>query len=117
MANYGKAKKTRSRREESVQAEVQLPRKHRKYLLALLEACILEGVPAYIGRQYRDGKLQFKVFTEREIVEDFIRPDDDPTLEIVAMATDTFGERVGKLVSEQGAAYEALAAAQSAKKA
>lgn len=115
MANYASKKKTRSLRDDTPQSSVELPRKHRKYILALLEACICEGVPFYVNRVYRDGKLQYKIFTEREIVETFIRPDDDPQSECVNVAADIFTKHVAQLVAEQGAAYEALAAAQSAK--
>lgn len=116
MATKQSNKKTRSLREFNEETVQQLPRKHRKFLLALLEAAICKGTPFYVSRTYKSGRIAFKFYTEDEVLDSFIEPSDDPAIAVELVADQLYGPRMAKEVLEQGASLEAQEALRAAKR-
>lgn len=94
-------------RQEEQPKESHLPRVHRKFLLALLEACLCEKVGFYVGPYTPYGSNKIRFYAGDENLEDFISKHDDPAVEVGRVAERLFGAQITREVLTYGASLEA----------
>jgi hypothetical protein len=107
MARQFKNQKVRTLRESPGSEVAVMPRAHRKFILALLEACITERIGFYVGPFSPYGSIKLKFWAGDEQVEDFLSKHDDPAAEIARIAEALSGAVIAREVTEYGARLEA----------